>query len=73
MGSPWQQNFVAKFGCSQNLWELLKGKPILAELMRPIDKSSGDVTTNRTTVRTTNKELTARESWAGLRRPMMRH
>ena len=39
---------AAKFGCSQNLWELLKGKPILAELMHPIDKSSGDVIVQRT-------------------------
>ena len=30
-------------GASQNLWNLLKGKPTLAELMRPIDKASSDV------------------------------
>ena len=38
---------AAKVGCSQNLWDLLKGKPILAELMHPIDKSSGDVIVQR--------------------------
>ena len=40
---------------SQNLWELLKGKPTLAELMRPIDKSSGDVIVQRTSLQHVNR------------------